>query len=70
MLAHVAELTQGNQKELLLMDGEEICETIHGVMNLSKDHGQLGILWVTSLRLAWAAQLQDNYNCSVPYLQA
>jgi len=52
------------------MDGEEICETIHGVMNLSKDHGQLGILWVTSLRLAWAAQLQDNYNCSVPYLQA
>jgi hypothetical protein len=51
------------------LDEEEVYDKIPGVMNLSKDYGQLGILWVTSLRLCWAAQLQDNYNCSLPYLQ-
>ena len=56
-------------RQLILLEGEEIYDQIPGVMNLSKDYGQLGIFWVTSLRLCWAAQLQDNYNCSLPYLQ-
>lgn len=69
MRANLTDPSQDHGKFLSLMEGEEIYETIPGVMNLSKDHGQLGTLWVTSLRVAWAAQLQDNYNCSVPYLQ-
>jgi Bardet-Biedl syndrome 5 protein len=60
----------GGGRELVLLDGEDVYDTIPGVMNLSKDHGQLGVLWLTSLRLCWAAQLQENYNCSLPYLQA
>lgn len=68
--AQVADPSPDNGKHLILNDGEEIYESIPGVMNLSKDHGQLGTLWVTSHRVAWAAQLQDNYNCSVPFLQA
>lgn len=70
MPAHVADPSPDLGKHLILNEGEEIYESIPGVMNLSKDHGQLGLLWVTSQRVAWAAQLQDNYNCSVPFLQA
>lgn len=55
--------------ELVPLDKEEVYDKIPGVMNLSKDYGQLGILWVTSQRLCWVAQLQENYNCSLPYLQ-
>lgn len=51
------------------MDKEELCDRVEGVMNLSKDYGQLGTLWVTNLRISWAASLQDNYNCSVPFIQ-
>jgi Bardet-Biedl syndrome 5 protein len=51
------------------VDGEGICECIPGVCNLSKDTGQLGKLWLTNFRVVWAAELQESYNCSVPYLQ-
>lgn len=55
--------------ELILLEDEQIYEMVPGVMNLSKDFGQIGTLWVTSLRICWAAQLQENYNCSLPFLQ-
>jgi hypothetical protein len=55
--------------DLIMLEDEDILERVTGVMNLSKDYGQLGILWVTSMRICWAAQLQENYNCSMPYLQ-
>ena len=67
-IAHITHSTD-NSKELILVDKEELCDRVEGVMNLSKDYGQLGTLWVTNLRIAWAAALQDNYNCSVPFLQ-
>ena len=56
-------------KQLIMLEGEELYDAVPGVMNLSKDFGQLGTLWVTSTRLCWAAQLQANYNCSLPYIQ-
>jgi hypothetical protein len=66
--AHITNSCE-NSKELILMDNEDVHNRAEGVMNLSKDYGQLGTLWVTNLRIAWAALLQDNYNCSVPFLQ-
>jgi hypothetical protein len=70
-LACVAHITNNTDttKELILVDKEEAYERMEGVMNLSKDYGQLGILWVTNLRIVWAASLQHNYNCSVPFIQ-
>lgn len=67
-VAHITSNTD-TTKELILIDKEELCDRVEGVMNLSKDYGQLGTLWVTNLRIAWAAALQDNYNCSVPFIQ-
>jgi hypothetical protein len=60
---------ESGMPDLILLDEEEVLERVTGVMNLSKDYGQLGVLWLTSIRICWAAQLQENYNCSLPYLQ-
>jgi len=60
----------GSARELSMLPDEQLHDRLAGVMNLSQEHGQIGVLWITSLRVAWAATLQDNFNCSVPYFQA
>lgn len=42
---------------------------ITGVWNLSSDQGNLGTFFVTNLRMAWHANLAQNFNVSIPYMQ-
>jgi hypothetical protein len=39
------------------------------VWNLSSDQGNLGTFFVTNVRLVWHANLAENFNVSIPYLQ-
>ena len=42
---------------------------IPGVWNLSSEQGNLGTFVVTNIRLVWFANLAQNFNVSIPYLQ-
>jgi Bardet-Biedl syndrome 5 protein len=39
------------------------------VWNLSSDQGNLGTFFITNIRLAWHANLAQNFNVSIPYMQ-
>lgn len=56
-------------KQLILLPNEQICNTINGVWNLSNDQGNLGTLYITNVRIVWFANLAENFNVSMPYLQ-
>ena len=56
-------------KELILLPKEEIFSVVKGVWNLSSDQGHLGTLIVTNIRVVWFADLAENFNVAVPYLQ-
>ena len=56
-------------KQLLLLPDEEVTNKIGGVWNLSSDQGNLGTFFVTNVRLVWHANLAENFNVSIPYLQ-
>jgi Bardet-Biedl syndrome 5 protein len=55
--------------KLLLLPDEEICSQTGGVWNLSADQGNLGKLYITNIRLVWHADLAENFNVSIPFLQ-
>lgn len=42
---------------------------IEGVWNLSSDQGNLGAFFLTNVRLVWHANLAQNFNVSIPYMQ-
>ena len=42
---------------------------ISGVSNLSSDQGNLGSFFMTNVRLVWHANLANNFNVSLPYMQ-
>lgn len=42
---------------------------IEGVWNLSSDQGNLGCFFLTNVRLVWHANLAQNFNVSIPYMQ-
>jgi len=56
-------------KQLILLPDEEIISRVDGVWNLSSDQGNLGTFFVTNVRLVWHANLAENFNVSIPYLQ-
>jgi len=56
-------------KELILLPQEQIYNKINGVWNLSSDQGNLGSFFLTNVRLVWHANLQENFNVSIPFLQ-
>uniref|UniRef100_A0A7S1JC20 BBSome complex member BBS5 n=1 Tax=Eutreptiella gymnastica TaxID=73025 RepID=A0A7S1JC20_9EUGL len=56
-------------KELLLLPQEQVYTKTSGVWNLSSDQGNLGTLYVTNVRVVWFANLAENFNVSIPYLQ-
>ena len=55
--------------ELMQLPQEKIFSTITGVWNLSADQGNLGIFFLTNVRLVWHANLAANFNVSLPYMQ-
>jgi Bardet-Biedl syndrome 5 protein len=42
---------------------------VDGVWNLSSDQGNLGSFFVTNIRVVWHAELAENFNVSMPYIQ-
>jgi len=56
-------------KQLILLPDEQVCTKVDGVWNLSSDQGNLGTFFVTNVRLVWHANLAENFNVSIPYLQ-
>eukprot|EP00760_Papus_ankaliazontas_P006168 PhM_4_TR12924/c0_g1_i1/m.63635/K16748/BBS5; Bardet-Biedl syndrome 5 protein len=57
------------EKELILLPREQIQTKMNGVWNLSSDQGNLGTLYITNVRVVWFANLAENFNVSIPYLQ-
>ncbi len=56
-------------KSLLLLPDEDVINKVDGVWNLSSDQGNLGTFFVTNIRLVWHANLAENFNVSIPYIQ-
>jgi hypothetical protein len=56
-------------KELKLLPTEQTYSRVAGVWNLSSEQGNLGTFYITNVRLVWFANLTDNFNVSVPYMQ-
>jgi len=48
---------------------EEIVRKVDGVWNLSSDQGNLGVFYMTNVRIVWHAKLAENFNVSIPYMQ-
>ncbi|CAM9834854.1 unnamed protein product [Chrysoparadoxa australica] len=55
--------------QLVLLPKEEIYSKVQGVWNLSSDQGNLGTMFITNVRLVWHANLAQNFNVSIPYMQ-
>jgi len=58
-----------SEKELKLLPEEQIYNKVSGVWNLSSDQGNLGTFFITNVRVVWHANLAENFNVSIPYLQ-
>ncbi|EQC27808.1 hypothetical protein SDRG_14392 [Saprolegnia diclina VS20] len=56
-------------KELRLLPHEQVYTKVIGVWNLSSDQGNLGTFFVTNIRVVWHANLAENFNVSMPYMQ-
>ncbi|GLH13244.1 Bardet-Biedl syndrome 5 protein-like protein [Gryllus bimaculatus] len=56
-------------KKLKILPLEQVVNTINGVWNLSSDQGNLGTFIITNVRLVWFADMNENFNISLPYLQ-
>ena len=56
-------------KTLILLPQETVYSKIEGVWNLSSDQGNLGSFFITNVRLVWHANLAENFNVSIPYMQ-
>lgn len=57
------------ENELVLMENEDLYSKIDGVCNLAADEGNLGIFFVTNIRIVWSSSLSQNFNISIPYIQ-
>jgi Bardet-Biedl syndrome 5 protein len=58
-----------HNKQLVLLPLENVYEKVNGVWNLSSDQGNLGTFFITNIRVVWHANLAENFNVSIPFLQ-
>ncbi|GAB5367489.1 hypothetical protein AAMO2058_001234700 [Amorphochlora amoebiformis] len=56
-------------KKLLVLPGESIVRNVKGVWNLSAEQGNLGTFYITNVRVVWFAEMAENFNISIPYMQ-
>lgn len=56
-------------KKLIILPNEETYNQLSGVWNLSSEQGNLGTFIVTNVRLVWFANMAENFNVSIPYMQ-
>lgn len=55
--------------DLALLPGEKVYSRFPGVWNLSNDQGNLGTMYITNVRIAWFANMSENFNVSLPWIQ-
>ncbi|KAG8313297.1 Bardet-Biedl syndrome 5 protein [Homalodisca vitripennis] len=55
-------------KQLRILPLESIYTTVEGVWNLSSDQGNLGSFIISNIRLVWYAEMNENFNVSLPYI--
>eukprot|EP01105_Mastigella_eilhardi_P018150 TRINITY_DN4199_c0_g1_i2.p1 TRINITY_DN4199_c0_g1~~TRINITY_DN4199_c0_g1_i2.p1 ORF type:complete len:359 (+),score=106.99 TRINITY_DN4199_c0_g1_i2:150-1079(+) len=59
-----------HERQLILLPDEQLfSDRVDNVWNLSSDQGNLGTFFITNVRLVWFANLAENFNVSIPYLQ-
>eukprot|EP00347_Sterkiella_histriomuscorum_P021470 403333868 len=56
-------------KQVILLPKEQIISKYNGVWNLSAEQGNLGQFILTNVRVVWFAQLAENFNVSLPWVQ-
>ena len=56
-------------QDILLLPHEQLFSKLTGVWNLSSDQGNLGTMFITNVRVVWFANLAENFNVSIPYIQ-
>jgi len=56
-------------KSLIMLPSEQIFTKYNGVWNLSAEQGNLGTFFITNIRLVWFANLSENFNVSLPWVQ-
>lgn len=56
-------------RELRLLPLEQTYSRVNGVWNLSAEQGNLGTFFISNVRVVWYANLAENFNVSIPYLQ-
>ncbi|KAG5446153.1 Bardet-Biedl syndrome 5 protein [Clonorchis sinensis] len=54
--------------KLILLPGERKYDELDGVWSLTTDQGNLGRLYITSIRVVWTSSVSANLNISLPYL--
>lgn len=52
-----------------MLPNEKVFTKYQGVWNLSAEQGNLGTFVITDVRVVWYAQLSDNFNVSLPWVQ-
>ncbi len=58
-----------NDNDLILLPLEQVYSKVPGVWNLSADQGNIGTFFITNVRVVWHANLAQNFNVSIPYIQ-
>ncbi|VDN05120.1 unnamed protein product [Thelazia callipaeda] len=58
-----------NEQQLRILPNEQQCDRFDGVWNLSNDHGTLGTMILTNIRIVWFCTTSNSYNVSIPYFQ-
>ncbi|MEW5303918.1 MAG: hypothetical protein WDW38_000017 [Sanguina aurantia] len=58
-----------SDRELKLLPLEQTYSRVNGVWNLSSEQGNLGTFFISNVRVVWYANLAENFNVSIPYLQ-
>ena len=54
---------------LSVLPDERVLNKINAVWNLSSDQGNLGTFYITNVRVVWHANMAENFNVSIPYMQ-
>ncbi|XP_076163679.1 Bardet-Biedl syndrome 5 protein isoform X1 [Ptiloglossa arizonensis] len=57
-----------NDQLLTLLPQETVCSTSQDTWNLSLEQGNMGTFIVTNVRLVWFADMNYQFNISIPYL--
>ncbi|XP_047364149.1 Bardet-Biedl syndrome 5 protein homolog isoform X3 [Vespa velutina] len=57
-----------NENRLTLLPHEKVHTSLPDVWNLSVEQGNIGTFIVTNIRLVWFADMNNQFNVSMPYL--